>query len=66
MFLTMDALISEVELPLYSIEGSVFFDLVVDGLAVLVGDVAVEDLDGVLREELLDLEQIGRLLHGHT
>lgn len=33
-----------------------------DGLAVLVGDVAVEDLDRVLREELLDLEQIALLL----
>lgn len=58
MFLTMDALIIEAGLPFYSIEGGVFLNLLMDGLAVLVGDVAVEDLDRVLREELLDLEKI--------
>lgn len=58
----MDALISKAGLPLDPIQGGVFLYLVVDGLAVLVGDVAVEDLDRVLREELLDLQQIALLL----
>lgn len=44
--------------PFDPIERGVLLDLVVDGLAVLVGDVAVQDLDRVLREELLDLQQI--------
>lgn len=43
-------------LPLDAIEFGVFFDFIVDGLTVLVGDVVVDDLDGVLGEELLDLE----------
>jgi hypothetical protein len=43
-------------LPFDSIEFGVFFDLIVYGLTILVGDVAVDDFDGVLGEELLDLQ----------
>jgi hypothetical protein len=37
----------------------------VDGLTILVGDVVVDDFDGVLREELFDLQQIRLLLVRH-
>ena len=43
-------------LPLVSIQLGVLFDFVVDGLTIFVGDVVVDDLDGVLGEELLDLQ----------
>lgn len=43
-------------LPFDSIKFCVFFDLIVDGLTILVGDVVVDDFDGVLGEELLDLQ----------
>lgn len=43
-------------LPFDSIKFGIFFDLIVYGLAILVGDVVVDDFDGVLGEELLDLQ----------
>lgn len=41
--------------PFDAIEVCILFDFVVDGFTIFVGDVVVDDFDGVLGEELFDL-----------
>jgi hypothetical protein len=43
------------EVPLFSIKLIKPFNLVNDGLGIVIGDVLVDDLDVVLGEELLDV-----------